>query len=127
MDSSQKYEELGNKTLPGLFLERVRITPNEVACRSEKFGIYKERTWSELKQWVTNCAMGLKHLGLRQADRLALMGHPCEEYVIYELVGQALGTPTYGIYPTPSPKELNYLMKHGRALRRSAGMCPVPA
>lgn len=115
MDTVQRYKELRNKTVPGLFLERVRSTPNEVAYRTKKLGVYKERTWSEYKYRVANCAMGFKQLGLRQGDRLALMGDPCEEYVICELAAQALGAVTYGIYPTSSPKELHYLMNDGRA------------
>ena len=115
MDTVQRYKELRNKTVPGLFLERVRSTPNEVAYRTKKLGVYKERTWSEYKYRVANCAMGFKQLGLRQGDRLALMGDPCEEYVICELAAQALGAVTYGIYPTSSPKELHYLMNDGQA------------
>jgi long-chain acyl-CoA synthetase len=115
MDTVQRYKELRNKTVPGLFLERVRSTPNEVAYRTKKLGVYKERTWSEFKHRVANCAMGFKQLGLRQDDRLALMGDPCEEYVICEFAAQALGALTYGIYPTTSPKELHYLMNDGRA------------
>jgi len=49
MDTVQRYKELRNKTVPGLFLERVRSTPNEVAYRTKKLGVYKERTWSEYK------------------------------------------------------------------------------
>jgi len=115
MDTVQRYKELRNKTVPGLFLERVRSTPNEVAYRTKKLGVYKERTWSEYKYRVANCAMGFKQLGLRQGDRLALMGDPCEEYVICELAAQALGAVTYGIYPASSPKELHYLMNDGQA------------
>ena len=59
--------------------------------------------------------MGLKQLGLKHGDRLALMGDPCEEYMISELAAQALGALTYGIYPTSSQKEVRYLMNDGGA------------
>ena len=115
MNPSQKYEELRNKTLPGLFLERVKETPDAVAYRTKKLGIYKECTWSELHQKVASCAMGFAQLGLKHGDRLALMGDPCEEYVICELAAQALGAIPYGIYPTTSQKELKYLIANGGA------------
>ena len=115
MDVIQKYRDLRNKTLPELFLERVRNTPHDVAYRAKKLGIYKERTWSEFEYRVRSCAMGLMDLGLGHGHRLALMGDPCEEYVTCELAAQALGTVTYGIYPTSSPKELEYLMEDGQA------------
>jgi long-chain acyl-CoA synthetase len=115
MDTLLKYQELRNKTVPGVLFERAKNTPNNVAYRAKKLGIYKERTWSEFCRMVSKCALGFRRLGLKRGDRLALMGDPCEEYVICELAGQALGAVTYGIYPTSSGKELYYLMEDGGA------------
>ena len=115
MDPSAKYEELRNKTVPALFLERVKKTPQEVALRSKKLGIYQERTWSNFHLRVAGCAMGLTELGLRRGEHLALIGDPCEEYVICELAAQALGAIPYGIYPTCSSSEFHYLLKDGNA------------
>ncbi|MBT3256394.1 MAG: AMP-binding protein [Deltaproteobacteria bacterium] len=112
---TEPYEELRSKSVPGLFLERAKRTPEDVAYRAKKLGIYKERTWKTFKQKVANSAMGLMALGLKRGDRLALMGDPCEEYAICELAAQSLGAVTYGLYPTSSPKEVNYLMKDGEA------------
>ena len=114
-DSEQIYKELRNMTVPGLFLKRVNRTPNDVAYRAKKLGIYKERTWAKFKKNVANCAKGLKLLGLKKGDRMALMGDPCEEYVICELAAQSIGAITYGIYPTSSLKEVSYLMNDGGA------------
>ncbi|MGD9043949.1 MAG: AMP-binding protein [Desulfobacterales bacterium] len=115
MDSNKKYQELRKKTVPGILLERAKKTPDQVAYRAKKFGIYQENTWSELADRVAICAMGFKKLGLRHSDRLALMGDPCEAYVICELAAEAVGAVTYGIYPTSSQKELRYLMEDGGA------------
>ena len=115
MESLHKYEELRRKTVPELLLERARSTPNEVAYRAKKLGIYQERTWADFCRSVSQCAMGLNGLGLGRGQRLALMGDPCEEYAICELAAQMLGSVTYGIYPTSSQKELLYLMQDGEA------------
>ena len=115
MSDTKRYEELRRKSVPGLFLERAKRTPDDVAYRAKKLGIYRERTWKAFMQKVANSAMGLKALGLKRGDRLALMGDPCEEYAICELAVQSLGAVTYGLYPTSSPKEVNYLMKDGEA------------
>ncbi|MCJ7596667.1 MAG: AMP-binding protein, partial [Desulfobacterales bacterium] len=115
MDSIQKYRELRGKTVPGLLLERVKRTPQNVAYRAKKLGIYKERTWSDLGRMVSHGAMGLRTLGLRRGERLAVMGDPSEEYLICELAAQVLGAVPYGIYPSSSQKELRYLMEDGGA------------
>ncbi len=115
MVSLRKYEDLRNKTVPGLLYDRARATPFEVAYRAKKRGIYHERTWETFARVVSQCALGFKELGLVTGQRVALMGDPCEEYVICEVAAQALGAVTYGIYPTSSTKEILYLMQDGEA------------
>ena len=115
MDSLRQYEELRKKTIPGLLFERANTTPNAIAYRAKKLGIYKDRTWAQFAELVAGCALGLKDLGLVRGQRMALMGDPCEEYAICELAAQTLGAVTYGIYPTSSQKELHYLMMDGEA------------
>ena len=115
MDVAHRHQELKDKTLPGLLLERMQVAPNDVAYRAKKLGIYQERTWSDLVRVVTHCAMGLAGLGLKKGERLALMGDPSEECLVCELAAQALGVITYAIYPTSSQKELRHLMEDGGA------------
>ncbi len=115
MDSLEKYKTLRNKTIPGLLLERAARSPHEVAYRAKKLGVYRERTWDAFRHKVASLAMGLSQMGLKKGERVALMGDPCEEYVICELAAQALGAVTYGIYPTSSQKEVHYLMEDGGA------------
>lgn len=115
MQTLQKYEELRSKTVPGLLFERANATGNDVAYRAKQHGIYQERTWRDYARMVSQCALGLKELGLEAGQRVALMGDPCEEYAICELATQALGAVTYGIYPTSSQKELLHLMQDGGA------------
>ena len=101
--------------MPGLLLERAGRTPNDVAYRAKKRGIYKERTWGDFKDKVASCTLGLRELGLKRGDRLALMGDPREEYVICELAALALGAVTYGIFATSSQKQVHELIEHGGA------------
>jgi len=109
------YQELRHKTVPQVRWERAERTPGEVAYRVKKYGIYRERTWSWLRDAAAASAGALAELGLSTGDRLALMGDPCEEYVICELGAMLLGATAYGIYPTSSQKEVNYLMTDGGA------------
>ena len=110
---SQKYRELRNKTVPQLFLERVKSFPDQVAFRTKKLGIYRERTWSDFHRRVAACAMGFMESGLRRGEVLALMADPCEEYVVCDLAAQILGAIPYGISPASSSSEFHYLLKDG--------------
>jgi long-chain acyl-CoA synthetase len=122
MKNSKSYQELRNKTVPQLFLEKVKNFPNQVAFRAKKLGIYRERTWSDFHQMVASCAMGFAELGLEPGERLALMGDPCEEYVVCELAAQILGAIPYGIPPSSSSAEFHYLLKDGTPCLFVAGV-----
>jgi len=107
---------LRHKTAPGLLLQHARTQPDAVAFRSKHLGIYRERTWHKYAELVAGAADAFAKLGLRAGDRVAIMGDPCEEWMISDLAAQSLGAITYGIYPTASASELEYQMRDGGAV-----------
>src|SRR5574340_898271 len=102
-------------TAPRLLVERARASPDTVALRSKDLGLYRERSWRELAAMVGRCASALRALGVGKGDRVAIMGDPCEEWVVVDLAAQAAGAIVYGIYPTASPAEVEYQMRDGGA------------
>jgi len=58
--------------------------------------------------------VGINAIGAQAGETLALMGDPCEEYLICELAAQTSGAITCGIHPACSPGEFHYLMKNGQ-------------
>src|SRR5262245_45005472 len=114
-DVDAKLAALRGKTAPQLLADRARTSPGEVAFRSKHRGIYRQRTWRDYAGLVAQCACGLRALGVKSGTRVAIMGDPCEEWIILDLAAQSLGAVTYGIYPTSAPSELEYLMNDGKA------------
>jgi long-chain acyl-CoA synthetase len=108
-------EELRRTTAPQLLCERARATPDAVAFRSKHLGLYRERRWRDYARLVAHAARGLEALGLAPGQRVAIMGDPCEEWMIADLAAQSLGAIVYGIYPTASASELEYQMRDGGA------------
>lgn len=106
---------LRGKTAPQLLLERARAEPDGVAFRSKRLGLYRTRTWRDYAALVARCAAGLRSLGLRPGERVAIMGDACEEWMLCDLGAQAAGGITYGIYPTASSTELEFQMRDGGA------------
>lgn len=111
-----EYERLRNTTGPALLCERARTDPGGVAFRSKKRGIYRERSWADYAEAVACCAAVFQSLGVQAGERVAIMGDPCEEWVIADLAAQAIGCITFGIYPTASAEELEYQMQDGGAV-----------
>jgi long-chain acyl-CoA synthetase len=108
-------EKLRRTTAPHLLCERARTSPDSVAFRSKKFGVYRERTWRNYAALVARTARLLQILGLARGERVAIMGDVCEEWMICDLAAQSLGAIVYGIYPTAAPAEVAYQMRDGGA------------
>lgn len=110
-----RFDDLRGKTAPQLLAERARATPEAVAYRAKRLGLYEERSWGQYASLVGRFARGLRAAGLAKGERVAIMGDACEEWAIADLGAQAAGAITYGIYPTASASELEYQMKDGGA------------
>jgi long-chain acyl-CoA synthetase len=108
-------EALRRTTAPALLCAHARSKPHAVAFRSKHKGVYRERTWSLYAGLVARAAKALAELGLDKGDRIAIMGDPCEEWLILDMAAQSLGAIVYGIYPTASAAEVAYQMRDGGA------------
>jgi long-chain acyl-CoA synthetase len=108
--------QLRRTTAPGLLVQHARNAPDAVAFRSKHLGVYRERTWSSYAELVARTARAFADLGVNSADRVAIMGDPCEEWLISDLAAQSLGAIVYGIYPTASASEVEYQMRDGGAV-----------
>jgi long-chain acyl-CoA synthetase len=109
-------DALRRKSAPLLLCERARAQPDAIAFRSKYLGLYRERSWRDYTALVARTARGFAALGLRQGDRVAIMGDACEEWVICDLAAQSLGAIVYGIYPTASASEMEYQLRDGGAV-----------
>ena len=98
-----------------LLVSHARTKPTAVAFRSKHLGIYRERTWRDYATLVGRAAVGLRALGVVKGERVAIMGDPCEEWMVADLGAQALGAITYGVYPTASMSEVEYQLRDGGA------------
>jgi long-chain acyl-CoA synthetase len=62
-------------TIPKLFLERTKAYGQEkVAMREKEFGIWRPITWHDYLQNVKHLALGLISLGLKDGDKVAMIG-----------------------------------------------------
>ncbi len=108
-------EALRRKSAPLLLCERARATPDAVAFRAKRLGLYRERSWRDYATLVARAARAFAQLGLARGERVAIMGDACEEWPICDLAAQSLGAVVYGIYPTASASEVEYQMRDGGA------------
>jgi long-chain acyl-CoA synthetase len=93
-------------TLPGLLIERAAATPNAVAIRFKRKGIWHSVTWREYLDRVQRCAFGLSRLGFNENDHLLLIGEACPEWLIADLAAQWLGGVSVTPYPDGSDRDI---------------------
>ncbi|MSP54814.1 MAG: hypothetical protein EXR69_04295, partial [Myxococcales bacterium] len=108
-------------TLPSLFLDRVRRSPDAVAMHFWPEGQGKPRpaasgwrttTWREAEQQVASALDRLRADGVVAGDRVAILGNPHPAWLNADLATLAAGGATVGIYPTLLPEAVHYILRH---------------
>jgi long-chain acyl-CoA synthetase len=73
---------------------------------------WTSRTYREMWSWVTEIALGLKHLGVRDADRICIMSRTRPEWLIADLGALSLGAVTCPIYPSVEPGQAAFVINN---------------
>ena len=66
------------------------------------------QTWD----WITQVAMGLKHLGIRDGDRVCIMSRTRPAWLAADLGSLSLGAVTCPIYPSVEPKQAAFVINN---------------
>jgi long-chain acyl-CoA synthetase len=102
-------------SVPGLLLDVVRRRGAEVALRTKGLGVYRDVTWNEVLERISRIGLGLCVLGVEPGDRVAIVGDPSADWLLCDFAAQCIGAISYGLYPTSSREEAEYVLRHGGA------------
>ena len=115
-------------TLHGLFLERVRRTPDKVAYRHFSSDItpasghesslklrfqrnaWRDITWLEMRGEVARWQAALADLGLQRGDRVAIMLRNCPHWIMFDQAALSLGLAVVPLYTVDRPDNLAYII-----------------
>ncbi len=110
------------KTISATFLERTRLTPGLTAFRyrntNEAFGTrgeYREVTFKIFHQECERASLGLRHLGVKPGDRVAILSRSRYEWTLCDFAILGCGGITVPIYPSSTPAECAHLIQHSDA------------
>jgi long-chain acyl-CoA synthetase len=81
---------------------------------TSKQGVWEVVTWGEYLRAVEQVAAGLAKLGVERGDRVAILSANCVDWHLADLGGLANGSVTVPIYPTSSPSQIAYFLRHAR-------------
>lgn len=99
-------------TLDGLFRERVRRTPEAVACRdfNPRHANWRDYTWAQMNHQVARWQAALEGDGLKAGDRVAVMLRNSPEWVIYDQAALGLGLIVVPLYTQDRPENVAYIL-----------------
>jgi len=98
-------------TFPGLLKGQYeKWGDNEVAIRDKEFGIWKEYTWKDSYENVKYFCLGLINLGLKQEDKVAIIGDNEPEWYWAAFATQAARGTVVPQFTDASSDELKYLI-----------------
>ena len=97
-------------TLHGLFLERVRRSPDTVACRHFVQNVWRDITWREMLAEVARWQAALLRENFAAGDRVAIMLRNCPQWVMFEQAAMSLGLVVVPLYVVDRPDNIAYIV-----------------
>lgn len=96
-------------TLHGLFVERVRRTPDKVAYRHFEQGAWRDISWREMQGEVARWQAALAVLKLQRGDRVAIMLRNCPQWIMFDQAALSLGLVVVPLYTVDRPDNIAYI------------------
>jgi long-chain acyl-CoA synthetase len=97
------------------FLKWEKENPDRIFLRQPVTGVWKTRTWAQAGDEARRIAQGLRSLGLKEKDHIALLSKNCEEWIIADLAIMMAGFISIPIYPTLSAAAIEPILIHSEA------------
>ncbi len=99
-------------TLDGLFRERVRLTPNDIAYRhySRSAQEWRDLSWAQMADEVSRWQLALSRESLLEGDRVAILMRNCPTWVAFEQAALGLGLVVVPLYTDDRPDNIAYIL-----------------
>ena len=100
-------------SLYGLFLERVRLSPDAIAYRyfDHKTHRWQDISWQGMSRGVARWQAALRNEGLAEGDTVALMISSCIEWVQFEQAALGLGLVVIPLYANDRADNVAYILR----------------
>ncbi|MGH7003383.1 MAG: AMP-dependent synthetase/ligase, partial [Alphaproteobacteria bacterium] len=98
-----------------LFWQRIAATPDLVALREKRHGLWRAITWRDYGEKARQVAHALAALGLARGDVVSVLSENRPEWLFCDLGAQSLGVIGNGIYTTSSPGQTAYMLQDSRS------------
>jgi long-chain acyl-CoA synthetase len=99
-------------TLHGLFLERVRRSPDKEAYRhfDATRNEWVSLSWKQMRAEVARWQAAMAREGLQKGDRVAIMLRNCPQWVMYDQAAMSLGLVVVPLYTVDRAENIAYIV-----------------
>jgi long-chain acyl-CoA synthetase len=108
----ENKDHLTQLSIPQLLRWRVKETGNKVALREKDFGCWNCYTWSQYYDFVRKTGLGLKELGFKKDDKIAIISDNIPETLYMAIGAQSVGGISAAIYQTSLPDEIGGILDY---------------
>lgn len=99
-------------TIPKLLLSNAQRYADRPAFREKDLGIWQSWTWAQVRDEVRALALGLKQLGLKRGDTLAIIGDNRPHLYWTFTAAQSLGAIPVPLYQDSVADEMAFVLEH---------------
>ena len=108
-------EKIEAKTIPDLFLERVRRDPRRIAFVHVFKGKWTTVTYEDYFKCAKEIGLGLAAVGLEKGDAISIWANNRAEWYYADMGASLMGAMPIGIYQTNSAEQGAYLINHSNS------------
>jgi len=99
-------------TFPKLLLQNAKSMADRPAMREKEYGIWQSWTWAEVLEEVKCFALGLKKLGIKRGQKIAVVGDNRPRLYWSMVAIQSLGGVPVPVYQDSVVEEMTYVLDH---------------
>lgn len=104
------------QTLPQWLLHNAATRGSEVAQRHKREGVWKEFSWTDVRDEVRALALGLRARGVQRGQTVVLLSENRPELYWAEWAAMAVGAKVVALYPDAAESEVNYVVEDAQAV-----------
>lgn len=108
--------KLQPQTLPQWLVHNAATRPNEVAQRHKRDGVWKEFSWTDVRDEVRALALGLRARGVQRGQTVVLLSENRPELYWAEWAAMAVGAKVVALYPDAAESEVDYVVADAQAV-----------
>ncbi len=116
MTDESRHADASLDTVPKLLLRNAVRYGGRPAMREKDLGIWQTWTWAEAKDEIRSFAVGLKRLGIKRGDTIAIIGNNKPRLYWTFTAAQSIGAIPVPVYQDSVADEMAFVLTHAEVV-----------